>query len=124
MRGDPFAPKPPLIATPPQAEAESGTLQDPRFSGSEGRAATWDDASVLRLAAKGNRDAISQVIRRQLPMPPGARYVMGEPDLSRAVLNPRETTSFEGQPIRNMENPNIPKSSKKRILPWEQSNPF
>jgi len=39
----------------------------------------------------------------------GARYVMGDPDFSRAVYNPREVTQFtpEGEPIRNVENPTV-----------------
>jgi hypothetical protein len=111
------APNRPKIAAPGTPEA--------RFSGSEGRAATWTNEDVMRLAAKGNREAISQAIRRGMQLPIGARYVMGDPDMARAVYNPRETTKFtpEGQPIRNMQNLNIPQSSRARIqLPWEQGS--
>ena len=79
---------------------------DPRNTGSEGRPATWTNERVLALAAKGNRDAIAQAARRQLPMPENARYVMGDVDVPRVVLNPREVTRFtpEGTPIRNQAN--------------------
>ena len=79
---------------------------DPRNTGSEGRPATWTNEQVLALAAKGNRDAIAQAARRQLPMPQNARYVMGDVDVPRVVLNPREVTRFtpEGTPIRNQAN--------------------
>lgn len=84
-----------------------GGVTGPRATGSEGRAATWTNERVLELAAKGNRDAIAQVGRRQLPMPPNVRYVMGDVDAPRVVLNPREVTRFtpEGVPIRDSSNP-------------------
>ena len=95
------------------------------FTGSEGRAATWEGKDLQRLAGQGNRQAITQLIRMGKELPENTRYVMGDPDMSRAVYNPREVTKFtpEGQPIRNMQNPNIPPSSKARIqLPWEQGS--
>lgn len=96
------APSAPRIVPP--------SVGEPRFTGSEGRAATWDKAAVMRLASQGNREAISQAVRRGLELPPGARYVMGDPDFSRAVYNPRTVTQFtpEGEPIRNVENPTVP----------------
>jgi hypothetical protein len=84
----------------------SPTEGEPRVTGSEGRPATWTNEFVLDQAAKGNRDAISQAVRRGLELPENARYVMGDPDFPRAVLNPREVTLFspEGIPIRNKAN--------------------
>lgn len=95
------APSAPRIVPP--------SLGEPRFTGSEGRAATWTNEAVMRLASQGNREAISQAVRRGLELPPGARYVMGDPDFSRAVYNPRTVTQFtpEGEPIRNVENPTV-----------------
>ena len=95
-----------------QAEAAkpkiiSATEGEPRpTTESEGRGATWTNEAVLEEAAKGNRTGITQAIRRKLPMPPNTRYVMGDPDYPRAVLNPREVTLFspEGIPIRNKAN--------------------
>jgi hypothetical protein len=94
-----------------QAEAAkpkivSPTEGEPRVTGSEGRPATWTNEFVLDQAGKGNRDAISQAVRRGLQLPENARYVMGDPDFPRAVLNPREVTLFspEGIPIRNKAN--------------------
>lgn len=104
MRGDPFSPQA-AAETPPRVVPYSSG--EPRFTGNEGRAATWTNEAVMRLASQGNREAISQAVRRGLELPPGARYVMGDPDFSRAIYNPREVTQFtpEGQPIRNVENP-------------------
>ena len=84
----------------------SPTEGEPRATGSEGRPATWTNEFVLDQAGKGNRDAIAQAVRRGLQLPENARYVMGDPDFPRAVLNPREVTLFspEGIPIRNKAN--------------------
>jgi hypothetical protein len=117
------------IGTPKAAAAVKQGLGDisprasePRFSGSEGRPATWTNETVTKLAGQGNRDAISQAIRRGLGLPENARYVAGDADYPRAVLNPRETTRFspDGTPIRNTDNPlaQTP-SSKARIEPGE-----
>jgi hypothetical protein len=99
---------------------------DPVYSGSEGRAATWTNEDVMRLAAQGNRDAIAQATRRGLQLPPNARYVMGDQDYPRAVYNPRETTTFEpeGTPIRNKANPRAgqPAPGKRIVLPWMTVN--
>lgn len=94
----------------------SPAVGEPRFTGSEGRAATWTNQDVMRLAQQGNREAIQQAIRRGMELPPGARYVMGDPDFGRAVYNPREVTQFtpEGAPIRNAENPTV-KAPRERI---------
>ena len=80
---------------------------EPRMTGSEGRAATWTNETVQKLASQGNREAIQQSIRRGIELPPNARYVMGSPDFERTIYNPRESTRFdpEGRPIRNVENP-------------------
>ena len=98
-------------ATKAQTEAAkpklvSPTEGEPRVTGSEGRPATWTNEFVQEQAGKGNRDAISQAVRRGLELPTNARYVMGDPDFPRAVLNPREVTLFtpEGIPIRNKAN--------------------
>lgn len=94
-----------------QAEAAkpkiiSPTEGEPRRTGNEGRPATWTNEYILDEARKGNRDAITQAVLRGLPLPENARYVMGDPDASRAILNPREVTRFtpEGEPIRNKAN--------------------
>ncbi|HET8924853.1 MAG TPA: hypothetical protein VFN26_17875 [Candidatus Acidoferrum sp.] len=63
-------------------------LPEPRFAGSEGRAATWTNEDVMRLARQGNREAIQQAVRRGMELPPGARYVMGDPDPRRPGLLP------------------------------------
>lgn len=119
LRGDPFAPKPTSV---PQIVPPS--VGEPRFTGSEGRAATWTNEDVMRLAQQGNREAIQQAIRRGFNLPPGARYVMGDPDFSRTVYNPRESTTFtpEGQPIRNVENPTTP-APRARIAVSTQQTP-
>lgn len=99
-------------------------IGEPRMTGSEGRAATWTNERVMELAGKGNREAIQQAVRRGMELPPGARYVMGDPDFGRTVYNPRESTTFtpEGEPIRNLETPE--KSSRARIaLPEEGTTP-
>lgn len=105
----------------------SATAGEPGFSGSEGRAATWTNEAVQRLAQQGNREAISQAIRRGMELPPGARYIMGDPDFSRAVYNPREVTQFtpEGTPIRNKSNPIAQNpSAKARIAtPFSPAGP-
>lgn len=85
----------------------------PRMTGSEGRAATWTNEMVLSEAAKGNREAIQQVTRRGLPMPSGARYVMGDADYPRSVYNPRETTRMGDTPVKNVMAPE--KSSRDLI---------
>jgi hypothetical protein len=93
----------PLEITPQAREAA--------FTGSEGRPATWTNAKVMSEAAKGNRFAIEQANRRGLEVPASAntRYIMGDPDLFRAPLNPRETTRFtpEGTPIRDLARPEV-----------------
>ena len=98
-------PKAPTIITP---EPTEGAPAQPTIE-SEGRPATWDDNSVLDLAAKGNRAAISQVGVRQLakkfagdPRLENIRYVMGDIDYRNLITSPREVTRFtpEGQPIR------------------------
>lgn len=68
---------------------------------SEGRPATWTNERVMELARQGNRDAIAQVGRRGLVLPENSRYVAGDVDFPRVVLNPREVTQFtpEGVPI-------------------------
>ncbi len=68
---------------------------------SEGRPATWTNERVMELARQGNRDAIAQVGRRGLVLPENTRYVAGDVDFPRIVLNPREVTRFtpEGTPI-------------------------
>lgn len=95
------------------------------MTGSEGRAATWTNEAVQRLASQGNREAISQSIRRGMELPPGARYVMGDPDFSRAVYNPREVTQFtpEGTPIRNVENPTTSTPRSKIQVPEAAAQP-
>jgi len=92
-------PTPPKIISPTEGEAVR--------TGNEGRPATWTKEYILEEAGKGNREAITQAVLRGLRLPENARYVMGDPDVSRAVLNPREVTRFtpEGEPIRNKENP-------------------
>lgn len=77
-----------------------------RKTGSEGRPATWPNAKVLELARHGNRDAITQIAERQLEMPENARYVMGDPDASRVIFNPREVTKFapDSTAVRNVSN--------------------
>ena len=76
-------------------------------TGNEGRPATWTNEYILQEAAKGNREAIRQGVLRGLTLPENVRYVMGDPDTARAVLNPREVTRFtpEGEPIRDKSNP-------------------
>lgn len=98
----------PKIITP----SSSG---EPRFAGSEGRPATWTNEAVMREAAHGNRDAIQQAIRRGMQLPENARYVMGDPDFSRTVYNPKESTTFTpgGVPIRNKSNPSFQNPSAK-----------
>lgn len=110
----PAAPGSSLIVSPTESSPRIG---EPSFGGSEGRAATWTNQDVMRLAQQGNREAIQQAVRRGMELPPGARYVMGDPDFSRTVYNPRESTTFtpEGTPIRNLENPNVPRSARQRI---------
>lgn len=110
----------------PSAGSSAG---EPRFTGSEGRAATWTNERVLSEAARGNRVAIEQANRRGLELPPNARYVMGDPDLPRAVYNPKETTIFspEGTPIRNVDNPTV-QAPRQRITlsgkaPQEPTSP-
>lgn len=73
-----------------------------RMVGNEGRPATWTNEAVLEEARKGNREAIQQVVRRKLPVPPNMRYVAGDPSYSSGVYNPRDVTIFtpEGTPIR------------------------
>jgi hypothetical protein len=107
----------PRVVSPQTGSPFSG----PRMSGSEGRAATWTNEQVMRLAQQGNREAIQQVIRRGMMLPSGARYVMGDPDFARAVYNPREVTMFtpEGKPIRNVENP-TERAPRERIVTSER----
>lgn len=97
----------PQIAMPSEGE--------PRMTGSEGRPATWTNEDVLRLAQQGNREAIQQLTRRGIELPPNARYIMGDQDYPRGVYNPRETTKFapSGTPIRNKAT--LPVSLKNRI---------
>src|SRR5207247_5981376 len=98
----PLGPK----APPAKSPIISSPFAEPRMTGSEGRPATWTNEAVMRLAAQGNREAIQQAVRRGFELPPGARYVMGDPDFSRSAYNPREVTRFtpEGTPIWNVEN--------------------
>jgi hypothetical protein len=122
LRGDPFNPQPQGTAGAPRVVPfDAG---EPRMTGNEGRAATWTNEAVQRLAQQGNREAIQQAVRRGMQLPPGARYVMGDPDFSRAVYNPRDVTQFtpEGQPIRNVENP-IEPASRGRIQVPQQPQP-
>jgi len=122
LRGDPFSPGASGTATIPRVVPfDAG---EPRMTGSEGRAATWTNEAVQRLASQGNREAIQQAVRRGMNLPPGARYVMGDPDFSRAVYNPRDVTQFtpEGQPIRNVENPFEP-APRERIQVPQQPQP-
>lgn len=97
----------PKAAAIKQGVTEGAQANEPNFTGNEGRPATWTNEAVRQFAAKGNRDAISQAVRRGLGLQENERYVMGDPDYPRAVLNPREVTKFtpEGTPIRNAENP-------------------
>jgi hypothetical protein len=83
-------------------------------SGSEGTAARWTNERVRELAAQGNRTAIEQMTLRGMQLPPNARYVMGDANYPRAVLNPRETTAFspEGTPIRDMASPEKPSNAR------------
>lgn len=99
----PATPESSLIVSP---EA-SPRIGEPSFGGSEGRAATWTNQDVMRLAQQGNREAIQQAVRRGFTLPENSRYIMGDADVSRGVYNPRETTTFtpEGTPIRNKANP-------------------
>jgi hypothetical protein len=81
------------------AAPEAGAAATPV---SEGRPATWTNERVLQLARQGNRDAIAQLGRRGMPLPPNARYIAGDIDFPRVVSNPRDVTLFtpEGTPIR------------------------
>lgn len=94
------------------------TTGEPLFSGSEGRAATWTNQDVMRLAGQGNREAIQQAVRRGMQLPANARYVMGDPDISRSIYNPRESTTFtpEGVPIRNRANPGLQNPSSRALI--------
>lgn len=87
----------PQIATP-----EAGP---PKPTGSEGRPATWTNERVIQLATQGNRDAISQAVRRGFMLPENVRYVMGDMDYPSAVHNPRSVTKFTptGEPITQGE---------------------
>lgn len=120
------APKTPLAVKPTPDPSPilspSSDIAGPRPTGSEGRAATWPNDKVLNEAARGNRVAIEQANRRGLDLPPNARYVMGDPDLPRAVYNPKETTIFspEGTPIRNVDNPTV-KAPRERITVPQES---
>lgn len=86
----------PVIATP---SSEGG---GPRFTGHEGRPATWTNERVMQLAKEGNREAIQQAVRRGMELPPNARYVAGDADFSSGAYNPRDVTTFgpDGTPIR------------------------
>lgn len=101
------------------------TTGEPLFSGSEGRAATWTNQDVQRLAAQGNREAIQQAVRRGMQLPANSRYVMGDPDFSRTIYNPRESTTFtpEGTPIRNRNNP-IAQNPSSRALIAPAGSPY
>lgn len=87
-------PATPRIAAPSDA--------GPRFTGSEGRAATWTNDRVQQLARQGDRTAIQQMVRRGMELPENARYVAGDPNFSAGVYNPRDVTVFspDGTPIR------------------------
>jgi hypothetical protein len=100
---------PTRMPTPKAAAIAKGLgdiASEPRSTGSEGRPATWTNEAVTQMASKGNRDAIAQAVRRGMQLPENARYVAGDADYPRAVLNPREVTKFapDGTPIRNLEN--------------------
>jgi hypothetical protein len=93
-------------------------VADPRTTGSEGRPATWKNAALPDMAKGGSRPAIEQLTRRGLPLPENTRYVMGDQDFPRSVLNPREVTRFapDGTPIRDVANPTAQNpSSRARI---------
>jgi len=87
-------PKTPKIATP----ADRGFAR----TGNEGSAARWTNERVIELAKQGDREAITQAIRRGLPLPDNARYIMGDADFEGATYNPRDVTTFspDGAPIR------------------------
>jgi hypothetical protein len=74
----------------------------PRFTGSEGRPATWTNERVTELAKQGNREAIQQMVRRGMELPANARYVAGDAAFSSGVYNHRDVTTFapDGTPIR------------------------
>jgi hypothetical protein len=84
----------PSTIVPPSAGA-------PKVGVSEGRPATWTNERVIQLAAKGDRNAISQAVRRGFLLPENTRYVMGDMDYSSGVSNPKSVTKFSptGEPI-------------------------
>lgn len=84
----------PSGVVPPSAGA-------PAVQISEGRPATWTNERVIQLAAKGDRNAISQAVRRGFLLPENARYVMGDMDYASGVSNPKSVTKFgpTGEPI-------------------------
>jgi hypothetical protein len=102
-------------------------VADPRTTGSEGRPATWKNAALPDMAKRGSRPAIEQLTRRGLPLPENSRYVMGDQDFPRSVINPREVTRFapDGTPIRDVANPTAQNpSSRARIqIVSEQPTP-
>lgn len=77
------------------------SLGAPAVQISEGRPATWTNERVIQLAAKGDRNAISQAVRRGFMLPENARYVMGDMDYASGVSNPKSVTKFgpTGEPI-------------------------
>lgn len=84
----------PSTIVPPSAGA-------PKVGISEGRPATWTNERVIQLAAKGDRNAIAQAVRRGFMLPENVRYVMGDMDYSSGVSNPKSVTKFTptGGPI-------------------------
>lgn len=92
----------------PRAQQSVVLAPEQGFSGSEGRAATWTNEDVRRIALDPNasmadrRAAVSQMVRRGMQLPENFRYLAGSPDYGRGVYNPREVTKFtpEGTPIR------------------------
>lgn len=85
----------PKIVTPDEGAS-------PRRIDSEGRPATWTGEDLDRLAAEGNRNAITQKVLRGKELGPNQRYVMGDPSMSNLEYSPREVTRFapDGTPIR------------------------
>lgn len=73
----------------------------PKVGVSEGRPATWTNERVIQLATQGDRNAISQAVRRGFMLPENVRYVMGDMDYASGVSNPKSVTKFSptGEPI-------------------------
>jgi len=90
------------IITPSEPGLSTGEGSAKPRVGSEGRPATWTNERVLQLAAKGDREAIAQAVRRGMKLPENARYVAGDASYPSGSYNPRDVTKFtpEGRPIR------------------------